>query len=76
MIPFLISPDCVALLFPDGELPDLRKAVAACLSGAGCPLWPDMEAELYSLPGRQLLIARPRPPLRERIVGPFPRLRR
>ena len=79
MVTYPISPDCVAAILSDSELVNeqaIRKAVASCLEAAGCRPWPDIEAELYCLEGRRLLIARPRAPVRKRLSGHFPRLRR
>ena len=74
MVSVYISPDCVAVLFDGKEISNIRQTVASCLIDAGCTPWREMEAELYSLNGCSLLIARPRPPLRERLIGCFPRL--
>ena len=79
MVTYHVSPDCVAAILSDRELPckqDIQSAVCACLTASGYPPWPDIEAELYCLEGRRLLIARPRSPVRERLRGSFPRLRR
>ena len=79
MVTYHISRDCVVLLLAPGPRPDwdtLRQAVQALLLSAGFPAWSDMEAELFCLEGRLLLIARPRSPRLRRLAEPFPRLRR
>lgn len=79
MVTYYVSSDCVAAVLENEEMMNnncIREAVSACLHAAGCRPWPDMEAELYYLDGQCLLIARPSPPLRQRLKGHFPRLTR
>lgn len=76
MIPYYISQDCIAAFLDKDEAMNIDEALACWLIAAGCTPWDGVEAELYPLGGRSLLIARPRPPLRERLKGRYPRLRR
>lgn len=79
MVTYHVSRGCVILLLAPGQRPEgeaLRRTVQALLLAAGFPAWADMEAELFCLEGRRLLIARPRSPRLRRLAGPFPRLRR
>ena len=76
MVTYHVSSDCIAAFLDASETVNIRMAVSSCLAAAGCRPWQDMEAELYDMDGRCLLIARPRPPARERLIGNFPRLNR
>lgn len=79
MVTFHVSSDCVAAVLEKNEVlseEEVLSAVSHCLQEAGCRPWEETEAELYSLGGSQLLLARPCPPVRRRLTGNFPRLKR
>jgi hypothetical protein len=73
-----VSEDAVALLLRERQIsgPELLEAVRSALSAAGCEPWAKMEAEIFTYGSGTLLIARPAPPLRERIPPGDVRLRR
>ena len=66
MITFCVSSEAIALLLTKEELQDIRAAVRCALESAGLAPWHDLEAELYARGDVNLLLARPRPPLRSR----------
>lgn len=78
MTPSAVFPDVVALLLGMDEpsIQEIDRVVAEALTAAGCVPWRAMEAELYGRGAQRLLIARPAPPRRRRLVSPVPRLRR
>ena len=65
---YAISEDSVALLLPGDVVLLLRMA--------GFEPWARVEAELFSLNGASLLLARPAPPRTRRLRGHEPRLNR
>jgi len=56
----IVSPDCVAATadepLRDGEI---KKLIAAALSGCGYPAWEHMELSVFRCGGASLIIARP-----------------
>lgn len=67
MITCAVSPENIALILEGEEADDIRQAVFLSLSGHGISPWKDMEAEIYTMGKRSLLIARPCPPARRRV---------
>ncbi|MDY4486718.1 MAG: hypothetical protein SPE18_01530 [Candidatus Limivicinus sp.] len=73
---YVISEDAVALLLPGDVVPDVGRTVRLLLRMAGFAPWARVEAELFSLNGASLLLARPAPPGTRRLRGQEPRLNR
>ena len=73
---YAILEDGGALLLPGGVTPDVGRTVRLLLRMAGFAPWARVEAELFSLNGASLLLARPAPPRTKRLNGHGPRLRR
>ena len=59
MVTYLVSKDCVSVLLDKIEAEDVRETVRSCLRCCGFEEWPAIEAELFRMEGRCLLIARP-----------------
>ena len=76
MVTACVSAEQVALLLEPEERRPLRELVEASLRAEGLRPWAEMELELYPGAGGELLLARPRPPLRERVAPCSPRRRR
>ena len=76
MVTACVSAEQVALLLEPEERRPLRELVEASLREEGLQPWAEMELELYPGAGGELLLARPRPPRRERVAPDAPRLRR
>ena len=76
MVTYAVNSQSVALVFDDNERVHIREEINRCLEKRGFPLWGDIEAELFTLPGRSMLIARPRAPRQLRFFKETPRLRR
>ena len=76
MVTYCISSSCFAALLEEAEAPNIRRTVDLCLLAAGCLPWREMEAELFRLEDRSLLIARPSVPCPVRLPPASPRLRR
>lgn len=66
MVTVCVSSEAMALLLSEEELLDVRGAVRLSLESAGLEPWGDLEAEYYEHGNVGLLLARPRPPLRNR----------
>ena len=66
MVTICVSSEALALLLTEEELIDVRGAVNLSLKCAGLEPWRDLEAEFYERGDMGLLLARPRPPLRNR----------
>jgi len=58
MVTYMISKDCISLLCAEINPEDVRNIVSSCLELFGYESWPAIEAELFSLDGRSLMIAR------------------
>lgn len=66
MVTNYVSSESMAVLLRPGEADDIRRVISLCLSSAGLKPWADIEAELFNSDDGCLLLARPRPPLRQR----------
>ena len=76
MVTYCKSSRCCAALLAPGEFSDPLLACRQLLAQSGQEPWPDLEAELYDLGSRLLLIVRPRGPLCAAASGPRVRLHR
>lgn len=76
MVTYCISSSCFAAILEEEEALNIRQTVGVCLLAAGCRPWLEMEAELFDLEDRRLLIARPRSPCPVRLPLFSPRLHR
>ncbi len=73
---YSISEDSLAILLPRTEELDVGGTVKLMLRLAGLRPWDVVEAELFALGDKMLLLARPAPPRTKRLKGHEPRLRR
>lgn len=73
---YAITEDSLAILLPRREELNVGAVVKLILRLAGLRPWDAVEAELYVLGEKMLLLARPAPPRTRRLAGYEPRLRR
>lgn len=76
MITYHVDRDAVALGLSESEINMAALLVRRCLREHGIRPWDRVESEVFSLPGVNLLIARPCPPMTKRVDGSVPRLKR
>ena len=76
MITYHVDPEAVALGLNENEIHIASLLVKRCLREHGICPWERVESEVFSLPGLNLLIARPSPPMTQRVDGRVPRLKR